>query len=341
MKAKSFKKLFVSLALSAALTFSAASSAFAATAQLQPVEQTLGLSDGEGSLSVSEDSEIPAVDSTDAQAAGASYLTSQSGICQSSAGISTVSVQWNPVSGAVKYAVSSKKFGSSTFNLLGYVSSTHVTIRKLKTGTAYSIKVSALDSSGAVLSSRIADCTTLYTEAKIISSGATSSGYTFNMQILNPANSVSGYKIIYQSSALHKKITKYFNTRRSFTLPISMNTFYQVQIYPYLILNNKRFVSPTPTTQYISKGIVLQKAGSTSNSMSVKWNKVSGADSYSVYLQYPGSNSFRRVQTTTATTFKLSNMKKNNSYRIKVIANKKVNGKNWTSATNIYRMSLS
>ena len=37
MKAKSFKKLFVSLALSTILTFSGASSAFAATALLQPV----------------------------------------------------------------------------------------------------------------------------------------------------------------------------------------------------------------------------------------------------------------------------------------------------------------
>lgn len=341
MKAKSFKKLFVSLALSAALTFSAASSAFAATAQLQPVEQTLGLSDGEGSLSVSEDSEIPAVDSTDAQAAGASYLTSQSGICQSSAGISTVSVQWNPVSGAVKYAVSASAFGSSSFKLLGYVSGTQATIRKLKTGTAYSIKVSALNSSGAVLSSRIADCTTLYAGAKISSSGATSTGYTFNMQILNPANSVSGYKVIYQSSASNKKITKYFNTRRTFTLPMSSNTFYQVQIYPYLTLNNKRFVSPTPTTRYVAMGIVLQKAGNTSNSMSVKWNKVSGANSYSVYIQYPGSSTFRRVRTTTATTFKLSNMKKNTKYRIKVIANKTANGKNWTSAVNTYSMSLS
>ena len=39
MKVKSFKKLFVSITLSAALTFSTAATTFAATAQLSPIEQ--------------------------------------------------------------------------------------------------------------------------------------------------------------------------------------------------------------------------------------------------------------------------------------------------------------
>ena len=61
MKAKSFKKLFVSLALSTILTFSGASSAFAATALLQPVEQS-------AVQSADEDSELPAAWSLSLQA---------------------------------------------------------------------------------------------------------------------------------------------------------------------------------------------------------------------------------------------------------------------------------
>ena len=41
MKARSFKKFFVSIALSAVLTLSSASSVFAATAQLVPAEQSV------------------------------------------------------------------------------------------------------------------------------------------------------------------------------------------------------------------------------------------------------------------------------------------------------------
>ena len=74
MKAKSFKKFFASIALSAVLTFSTAATAFAATAQLMPVEQSAELSQ--------EQTDTPSVDDSDAQAAGASYLTSQAGIAQ-------------------------------------------------------------------------------------------------------------------------------------------------------------------------------------------------------------------------------------------------------------------
>ena len=82
MKAKSFKKFFASIALSAVLTFSTAATAFAATAQLMPVEQSAELSQ--------EQTDTPSVDDSDAQAAGASYLTSQAGIAQIVKGLNTV-----------------------------------------------------------------------------------------------------------------------------------------------------------------------------------------------------------------------------------------------------------
>ncbi len=336
MKAKSFKKFFVSIALSAALTFSTAASAFAATAQLLPIEQSAELS--------REDADIPSVDISDAQAAGSSYLTAQSGIRQTAASENSVTVQWNPVSNAAKYAVNIGRFGSSPSKFLGYIGirKNSVRINKLNAGTAYTIKITAVSSAGTSISSRTVGCTTLYSKVKIKSSYAsTTGGYTFNMSTVNPANSITGYKVVYQSSAAKKKITKYFNTRYSFTLGTSANTFYQVKIYPYLVLNNKRYVTTTPTIRYISMGIVLQKAGNTNSTMKVKWNKVTGANSYSVYIKYPGNKSYKKVKTTTSTSFTLTNMTKNVKYGIKVIANKKALGKTWKSAANAYTMSLS
>lgn len=49
MKARSFKKFFVSIALSAVLTLSSASSVFAATAQLVPAEQSVELTQSDDS----------------------------------------------------------------------------------------------------------------------------------------------------------------------------------------------------------------------------------------------------------------------------------------------------
>ena len=68
MKARSFKKFFVSIALSAILTFSSTAAVFAATAQLSLAEQSAN--------SIQEDTDTPSVDDSDAQAAAASYLSS-------------------------------------------------------------------------------------------------------------------------------------------------------------------------------------------------------------------------------------------------------------------------
>ena len=70
MNTKKFKKFFVSIALSAVLTLSSASSVFAATAQLVPAEQT-------AKLTQSNDSDAPAIESSDAQNACASLPPSQ------------------------------------------------------------------------------------------------------------------------------------------------------------------------------------------------------------------------------------------------------------------------
>ena len=89
MKARSFKKFFVSIALSAVLTLSSASSVFAATAQLAPAEQSV-------EQAQSDDSDTPAIESSDAQNACAS-LTAQPGIRQTAASENSVTIQWNPV----------------------------------------------------------------------------------------------------------------------------------------------------------------------------------------------------------------------------------------------------
>ena len=334
MKAKKFKKFFVSIALSAVLTLSSASSVFAATAQLVPAEQSV-------ELTQSDDSDAPAIESSDAQNACAS-LTAQPGISQTAASENSVTIQWNPVTNTSKYAVNISPLSSSSYRFLGYIGNTRnkAKINKLKAGTAYVIKITALNSSGIAISSRTVGCTTLYSKVKIKSSYASTGRYTFNMQTVNPSNSITGYKVVYQSSAAHKLITKYFNTRYSFTIPISGNTFYQVKIYPYLVLGNKRYVSSTSTDRYISNVITLQKAGNTNSSMSVKWNRTAGADNYSIYIKYPGSSSFKKVKTTTSNFFTLTGMKKNTKYGIKVIANKKMKNKVWHSDSKAYNMSL-
>lgn len=201
MKARSFKKFFVSIALSAILTFH------------PPLLflQQLHSFHWQNSLQIRfRKTQILLLLMILMRKRSGFYLTSGSGIQQVAASVNSITVQWSSVSNADKYAVSISNFNSSSYRFLGYVGNTRnkVTINKLKAGTAYNIKLTALNSSGTAISSRTAGCTTLYTSVNIKSSYAAGNGYTFNMATVNPSNSISGYKVIYQSYASKKAVTK-------------------------------------------------------------------------------------------------------------------------------------
>lgn len=113
----------MSIALSAVLTLSSASSVFAATAQLVPAEQSV-------ELTQSDDSDAPAIESSDAQNAGAS-LTAQSGISQTAASENSVTIRWNPVTNASKYAVNISPFSSSSYRFLAILAIPAIKLRSI------------------------------------------------------------------------------------------------------------------------------------------------------------------------------------------------------------------
>lgn len=330
MNMKGFKKFLISLGLGAMLTFGMATAASASTisAQLIPVDE-----DNE------KDAAIPVVEPQTAEAAMASESDD---LQQTAASLSSVSLKWKSVSGAARYSIEIRPYSStSAYKNIGTVTKTSVKINKLKAGSTYKIRIKAINSSSSVIHTfQPVNCSTLYEKAEIKSSYETSKGYTFNMKLMNPSDSITGYKVVYADYASRKKITKYFNTRYSFTLPMKKNTFYKVNIYPYLTLNNKRFVSPEATTRYASLSPVLAKAGNTKDSMTVKWNKVAGANHYSIYIQYPGSKTYKKVKTTSALSYKLQGMKLGSEYKIRVTANKVVGKTTWRSAYKTYRLRL-
>ena len=102
MKAKSFKKFFVSIALSAVLTLSTAATAFAATAQLMPADRLLNcLRKIQISLLQIIRMHRLQVPLTLPQPQVSARLPLPK---------DSVTVQWNPVTNAAKYAVSISNF---------------------------------------------------------------------------------------------------------------------------------------------------------------------------------------------------------------------------------------
>lgn len=89
----------------------------------------------------------------------------------------------------------------------------------------------------------------------------------------------------------------------------------------------KYFVSqPKVTTKSNSKDIKV-------NSVNIKWKKVTGAKSYTVYAKKKSSSKWVKVKTTTKTSYKLTKIKgkalnlRNSDYNFRIVTNAKVNGK--------------
>lgn len=327
MKKNGLKKYLISLGIGVLLTFGITVSAAAATGSaLQKKEAPVA----------SEPIIIEQAD--DIQAA--SYLSYTTNIIQTNATTTKITIQWAPVANATGYRVYLGGFrATSDYEELGVTPYTACQISNLKPGTAYTVRIVAENQTETSEYYSSVECTTLYKSVSVKATASTSSSYSFQMKAPNPVNSISGYRVTYTSYSTKKAITRDYDVSNSHIFTINglkNNAFYKVLIRPYIKLNNKKFVSSYGTTKYIALQPDLSKTGYTSSSMSVKWNKIAGATSYSVYVRYPGQSSYKRVKTTTATSYKLTGMKKNTTYYIKVIANKKVGSKTWKSQDKYY-----
>ena len=94
-------------------------------------------------------------------------------------------------------------------------------------------------------------------------------------------------------------------------------------------------VIPTPTVSPNKKPSVpkLSKITTSYNSITVKWNTVSGANGYQVYRKV-NSGKWKVVKNTTGTSYKDKNVKAGYKYSYTVKAHKKVNGKKVYSGYN-------
>lgn len=95
----------------------------------------------------------------------------------------------------------------------------------------------------------------------------------------------------------------------------------------------EKLIIPRATISKVSLG---KKSGNKDN-VNIKFNKVSGAKSYTVYLSSNGGKSFKKVGTTTKTTYTISNkFTRGKEYYVYVAANKvKYKKKNYNSTSPI------
>lgn len=77
----------------------------------------------------------------------------------------------------------------------------------------------------------------------------------------------------------------------------------------------------------------LKATKKTTSSISISWSAVDGAEKYIVYLRNPKTGKYEKYSTVSDTKCTIKKLKKGTSYKIKVAAVKKVNGKSKTGSS--------
>lgn len=322
---KKFKKLLVTLGLGVLLTFGVSAAVSAAS---------------EGELEgafIADTSEAIVLEDYDLEAGRVLPTPPTDKVKMTASSLTSLSFKWGVASGANGYRVYIGPYKGSLkeSRLLGIVKSPSCKIAKLVPDTPYTIRIQSvkLDSSN-----KVVDQSNKYiifhstTQAPRVVRVTSDKNDKFTIRMYNPAPSnksddIVGYRVRYENVATHSKSTHYYNkSRTGFYYKPKANYFYKLVITPYILTSKDgkqiRSYSKTNLTHYIAQQPQLSKKGHTNTSQSIGWKRVQGATSYSVYVKYPGTKSYKKVKQTTGLSYTLTGMKKGQDYLIKVVANR-------------------
>ena len=242
-----------------------------------------------------------------------------------------VYLSWSKISGATKYKIYRQTSGSSKWTLLDTETGTSFTDKTAKSGKKYTYRVRA--AKGDVMSGYNEVSKYFLSAPKLSSVKNASSGAEVKWSKVTGAE---GYKVYRKTgSGSYKYIGKTSKTTYTDKTAKSGKT------YTYTV---KAYKSKTDSA-YNKNGLKLKylaapkaEAKVYTNSISVSWSKVSGAKEYAVYRKASGDSKFKKVATTTKTSFKDTNVKNNKTYSYRV---KAVNGKTTSAYKTIKQLFLS
>lgn len=256
----------------------------------------------------------------------------------------SITVKWNPVSGANYYLVAYGKHGSDKV-ATKYTNNTSIKLTGLSKNSEYAVQVYAgrRTANGSVVAYEISG---KYKTSIPVTPQAPSGVKveTFDDKHgevdlrWKAQNSADGYQIqLYSENgkkkikSVSKKTTVNWATIKHKEL--KKHKFYRVKVRTYCLNSSgKKYYSKWSSWIYTSESPNITKAQKTSKGLKINWRKVSGADRYVVYMSTKYNSGWTKVKTTgknTATIAKLgkSKLKSGKTYYVKIVAQNKVGKK--------------
>ena len=111
---------------------------------------------------------------------------------------------------------------------------------------------------------------------------------------------------------------------------LSAGTEYKIVVTAFSRIGGKDYYSTASRSLLTATkpvAPVVKSVSAGKKSVTLKWNKVAGATGYTVYYSTKKNSGFKPVKATTKTYRTVKNLKSGKTYYVKVVANKRVDGK--------------
>lgn len=267
-------------------------------------------------------------------------------VTHTSSTASSISVSWEaPFSGAEYYKVYYKPTSSSMQEIYaGTTSNKSFTVSNLIDDTEYSIYVypikksangfEAVGSTGYKSYVATIAKANKFSQLKLESFNASST--TASVSFHNDCQRQSGIEIEI-SSLSGKKIksikASQYASSISFSLSSIKNKGFKYRLRAYVTASNKYCYGPYTKSNVVVAHPKVTASKKSNSSLNLKWSKISGAKSYTIYLAKEKNDNYKKVATVKSNKYTLKKLKPYKDYYIYVKANGVKSGKKSYSST--------
>ncbi|MCH5265228.1 MAG: fibronectin type III domain-containing protein [Lachnospiraceae bacterium] len=263
------------------------------------------------------------------------------GLTQTGATTNSISMKWNPVSGADSYSVY-RYNGYSDHTLLGTTTDTSYTVSGLTASQEVRYFVIAKATTATGISGESSSFTGAYmhTAPGKVSYVAMTNYWDWSQEAKygwNSVNYVSGYQFQLQNYKGKNLLTKETTSNYIYVKPFKKGVFTKARVRAFITINNQRYYGAWSDYDYnaSAKKVTLKRTGN-GKKITVKWKKIQGAAGYTVMISTKSDSGFKKVKTLGKKKTSISitkcgkkKLKKGKTYYIRVkyltkVGNKKV-----------------
>lgn len=248
---------------------------------------------------------------------------------------SSITLKWNANADADGYAIYRSTDGSS-YKLVTTLSAKKLTYKQtgLTSGQKYyyQVRTGVMSSTGTIIYESPATAPTLLvaTKCKAPTNVTAAKNTTTSIKLTwTKVPRATGYEIYAYNKTAHKYkllTTIKGNSTTSYTVKkLKSATNYQYKIRAYKTVSGTKYYSAYSTKVYTStKPVKVAKTSYTAgkNSITLSWNKSSGASGYIIYQYNKKTKKYTKIATVKTNKYTVTKLSKNTSYKFKIVAYK-------------------